>query len=248
MVGELVLTPIIMYSASSDELSPSEEVVYGAARTIRSSSVKPRVHRSDDVRSPGAALCCLSPLLPCLRRLRPHKRPMPPSRAEDYRAEIAAGVWSASPDVVITSGTLGIDGSAIDFVGDLGLIRKTLPQLRLVLKAAPRHKLRIGYVPTSYEAGTTLSRTISFGSTNFTVGVPVTASLAFHAWRFGYQDHVVSEERGFAGLVAEVRYATVGADVRSTFLGVESSLGDAFIPAVGGTRAHLSASPGGAHG
>jgi len=36
MVGELVLTPIIMYSASSDALSPSEEVVYGAARTIRS--------------------------------------------------------------------------------------------------------------------------------------------------------------------------------------------------------------------
>jgi hypothetical protein len=198
--------------------------------------------RSEPARTPSGrrALCRRSALLSLalVALLAPSafaQAPGTSKESEDYRAEIAAGVWSASPDVVITSGTLGIDGSGIDFVGDLGLIRKALPQVRLVLKAAPRHKLRVGYVPTSYEAGTTLSRTISFGGTNFTIGVPVTASLNFQAWRFGYQYDVVSANGGFAGLIAELRYARVGTDVRSTFLGVESSLGDAFIPAVGGT-------------
>ena len=155
-------------------------------------------------------------------------------RTEAYRAEIAVGLWNASPDVVISSGTLGIEGSDIDFVGDLGLIRKRLPQLRVVLKPASRHKIRIGYVPTSFEAERTLRRTISFGSTSFDIGIPVNASLTFRTWRFGYEYDLISRDRGFVGVIGEVRYTRVGADLSSGFLGVSSSLTDAFIPAVGG--------------
>jgi hypothetical protein len=119
-------------------------------------------------------------------------------------------------------------------VGDLGLIRKRLPHLRVVLKAASRHKVRVGYVPTSFEAERTLRRTISFGRTNFDIGIPVNASLTLRTWRFGYEYDFVSRDRGFVGVIGEVRYTRVGADLSSGFLGVSSSLTDAFIPAIGG--------------
>ena len=154
--------------------------------------------------------------------------------SEAYHVEIALGLWNASPDVVISSGTLGIDASDIDFVGDLGLIRKRLPQLRVVLKAAQRHKVRIGFVPTSYEAQRTLRRTISFANTSFNIGIPVNASLSFPTWYFGYEYDLISRDRGFVGVIGEVRYVRVGADVSSGFLGVASTLTDEFIPAVGG--------------
>lgn len=38
MATELLLTPVIMYSASSDELSPSGEVLYGATQSVREAS------------------------------------------------------------------------------------------------------------------------------------------------------------------------------------------------------------------
>jgi hypothetical protein len=154
--------------------------------------------------------------------------------SEAYHAEIALGLWNASPDVVISSGTLGIDASAIDFAGDLGLIRKRLPQLRVVLKAAERHKARIGYVPTSYEAQRTLRRTIAFGNANFDIGIPVNASLTFRTWYFGYEYDLISREKGFVGVIGEVRYARVGADVSSGIFGVASLVADELIPAVGG--------------
>ncbi len=136
--------------------------------------------------------------------------------------------------MVISSGTLGIEGSDIDLVGDLGLIRKRLPQLRIVLKPAPRHKIRVGYVPTSFEAERTLRRTISFGRTSFDIGIPVNASLTFRTWYFGYEYDLISRDRGFVGVIGEVRYTRVGADVSSGLFGVESSAADEFIPAVGG--------------
>jgi hypothetical protein len=154
--------------------------------------------------------------------------------AEAYHAEIAVGVWNAFPDVVISSGTLGIEGSDIDFVGDFGLIRKRLPQLRVALKPASRHKIRIGYVPTSFEAKRTLRRTLSFGSTSFDIGIPVSASLTFRTWRFGYEYDLISSARGFVGVIGDVGYTRVGANLSSGFLGVSSSLTDALIPAVGG--------------
>ncbi len=155
-------------------------------------------------------------------------------RSEAYRAEIAVGLWNASPDVVISSGTLGIEASDIDFVGDLGLLRKRLPQVRVVLKPAPRHKIRVGYVPTSFEAERTLRRTISFGRTSFDIGIPVSASLTFHTSYFGYEYDLISRPRGFAGVIGEVRYVRVGAEVSSGSLGVESSVTNGFIPVVGG--------------
>lgn len=152
-----------------------------------------------------------------------------------YRAEIAAGVWIASPNAVISSGTLGLAISDVDFVGDLGLIPRRLPQLRATLRAGRRHKVRIGYQPTHFEGDTTLRRTIAFGSTNFTIGIPVTATLTLRTWRAGYQYDVVSRERFVASVIGEVRYARVGTGVQSGFLGVESSLADAFVPVVGGS-------------
>jgi len=154
---------------------------------------------------------------------------------EAGRVEVAVGVWNATPQVVVSSGTLGIAGSGVDLVGDLGLFRKRLAQLRLVFRVAPRHKVRVGYVPTRYEVERMLTRTVEFGRMSFATGIPVAAGLTFDTWRFGYEYDGLSSDRGFLGVIGEVRYVRVGATLNSRLLRLEVSSVDWLVPTVGGT-------------
>src|SRR4051812_44984020 len=55
---------------------------------------------------------------------------------ETYHVEIGGFLWNPGPDIVITSEALGIIGSKIDFVTDLGIEKSTFRQLKLVLRPA----------------------------------------------------------------------------------------------------------------
>ena len=49
------------------------------------------------------------------------KGPSDPATGERYHVEIGGFLWSPTPDIVISSESLGIVGSNIDFVNDLGI-------------------------------------------------------------------------------------------------------------------------------
>src|SRR6476646_4686244 len=81
---------------------------------------------------------------------------------ENYHVEFAAGWWDPDPHVTINSESIGIPGSDIDLVDDLGIEKKHLFELRGVLRPSQKHRFRISRVPFRYEAETTITREFVF--------------------------------------------------------------------------------------
>ena len=162
-------------------------------------------------------------------------RPPPnPATGESYNVEIMGGLWNATPEIVISSDEFGIVGTDIDFVSDLGILQKRLRELRLVLRPAQKHKFRIQYVPMQYQADTVLERSVIWRGLRYDVGIPVTTSVVWRAWRFGYEYDFLYRDRWFIGLIAEAKYTDIEARLDSLIVGNEFAWSRAPIPAIGG--------------
>ena len=181
-------------------------------------------------------------LVPALAQAQlPNYRP-PTSAAtgETYNVEFSVGMWNPTPDIVIRSGELTAFGTEIDAVNDLGFARKKLPDIHLILRPAKKHKFRFEYIPIRYDAEAVLTRTITFRGVTYSLGIPVTSSLEWKAYHFGYEYDFVYRSHGFVGLVAEVKYTKVQASVASQDESAAMQQ-TAPIPAIGGiARAYLT--------
>jgi hypothetical protein len=156
-----------------------------------------------------------------------------PATGEVYNVEFAANLWSPTPEMTIASEALGIAGTTIDLVSDLAVESKQLPEFRLVIRPARKHKLRLQYIPIEYTSQTTLQAAIVFNGIRYDVGVPVDATLKWRAWRFAYEYDVVYRDRGFFGLVLESKYTDVQADLAAQGIGAQFARARAPIPTVG---------------
>jgi len=66
------------------------------------------------------------------------------------------------------------------------------------------------------------------------IGVPVNTDLEWKAYRFGYEWDFLYKDRGFAGVVLEVKYTDVNATLDSPVVGVaQFTEARAPIPAIG---------------
>ena len=152
---------------------------------------------------------------------------------EDYHVELSFNFWRATPDAIVNSEALGILGTDVDLVKDLGIEKTTLKDLRIVLRPAKKHRFRINYLPISYQAETTLKREFIFNGLRYRVGLPVSTDAQFKAWRFGYEYDFLYRDRGFLGVLLDVKYTDVN-------VGLNSPIGDEFtkaiapIPSLGG--------------
>lgn len=155
-----------------------------------------------------------------------------PATGERYRIELAGALWNPTPTISITSEALGIIGSRIDFVEDLGIEKTRYRQIKAVLRPGTRHKLRFEYTPIKYEAESTLRRTIVFNGITFPLAVPVTTELEWKAYRFGYEFDFIHRDRGFLGFILEAKYTDVEATL-SSVIDTEFVHARAPIPAVG---------------
>ena len=156
-----------------------------------------------------------------------------PATGETYHVELAGYLWSPTPTVLITSESLGIIGSQIDFVEDLGLEKKTFRQLKAVLRPGRKHKFRFEYTPMGYDEESTLRRTIVFNGQRFDVALPVRTELQWKAYRFGYEWDFVHRDRGFVGLLLELKYTDIQATLSNPLVGSEFVHARAPIPALG---------------
>ena len=155
---------------------------------------------------------------------------------ENYRVEIGGYLWNPSPDIIIRSEALTAAriGSTIDFVDDLGIEKSTFRQLKVVLRPATKHKFRFEFTPIKYEQPNgTLSRTIIFNGQEFPVSLPVATQLEWKAYRFGYEWDIVYRDRGFFGILLEVKYTDVEATLSNAFVGEEFTRAQAPIPSIG---------------
>jgi hypothetical protein len=156
----------------------------------------------------------------------------PSTPAENYHVEASLNFWSVDPDIEVASDSMGIVGTRIDAVDDLGFGDENFRDLRVVLRPTRKLKFRVGYTPIKFDAEAILERTVVFNGQTYAVGLPVNSELDWKAWRFGLQYDFIYRDRGFLGLIAEAKYtdATVRLDspVASEFASVTAP-----IPTVG---------------
>jgi hypothetical protein len=159
---------------------------------------------------------------------------------ENYHAEIGYGWWNADPSLVISSESLGIAGSNVDLVDDLGIEQKRLGKLNIVLRPGRKHKFRFEYLPVRYEAEAVVRREFVFNGQRYTVGLPVNTDASFKTYRWGYEFDFVAKNRGFAGVLIDVKYSDVRVDLISP-IGLEFTTAGALIPTIGGVgRGYLT--------
>ena len=163
-----------------------------------------------------------------------YRPPMGPVVGEDYHIEGTLGWWNADPSLVVNSTALGIDGSDIDLVDDLGIVKKKLRQLGVTLRPARKHKFRFEYLPINYEADSLLHRSFVFNGQRYNIGLPVQTTAGFETYRYGYEYDFVSMARGYAGVMLDLRYTNIDVDLQSP-IGTEFTSAAAPIPAIGFT-------------
>lgn len=183
-------------------------------------------------RSIFAAGLAAALLLPPSEALAQYRPPPPPAVGENYRIEAAYGWWSATPSLVVSSESLGIQGSDVDLVEDLGIEKKRLGRFDLTLKPGRKHKFRFEYLPISYDADSVVRRSFVFNGQQYTVGLPVQTAADFKTYRFGYEYDFVSLPRGFAGVLVDVKYTDVRVELASP-IGAEFTTAVAPIPTIG---------------
>lgn len=153
---------------------------------------------------------------------------------ETYHIEVAGTIWNPTPEIVIASEGLGQLGDNIDFVTTLGIQKKTFKQLKVVLRPATKHKFRFEYTPITYTAQKNVPVTFVFNGQRFNIGVPVTTDLKWNAYRFGYEWDFIYRDRGFAGLVLDLKYTELSATLTASSVGAaQFTEAKAPIPAIG---------------
>jgi hypothetical protein len=144
---------------------------------------------------------------------------------ERYHVEAAAMFWSATPEVTISSESLGIPGDDIDLVGDLGIQAKRLRELRAVLRPAQKHKFRINYTPIRYEAQAAVTREFVFNGQRYRPGILVATSANLSTFRAGYEYDFFYSDRGYAGVILDLKYTNID-------VSLNSPIGDEFVKSV----------------
>lgn len=173
-------------------------------------------------------------------------RPIGSNRAtgETYHVELGAFFWDPSPDIVISSEGLGQIGDQVNFVTDLGIQKTSFRQFKVVLRPGTKHKFRFEYTPINYDAQATINTSFVFNGIRYPIGLPVTSELRWKAYRFGYEWDFVYRDRGFAGLLLDLKYTDIQATLNANFAGfadTEFTHARAPIPAIGGIgRAYVT--------
>jgi hypothetical protein len=156
-----------------------------------------------------------------------------PATGEKYNIEVAYGWWRPTPDIQVSSESLGIPGTVIDFAEDFDYEKQKLTEFRAVLRPARKHKFRIAYLPINYNVeGAVLRRPITFNGQTFNVGLPMNTDTTWKTWRFGYEYDFVYRDRGFVGLLAEAKYTKASISLDSPVT-TEFAEAKAPIPALG---------------
>ncbi len=156
-----------------------------------------------------------------------------PATGERYHIEAAAAWWNPPPDFRLASESLGVLGSTINAVTDLGIQQKRIGELRFVLRPGRKHKFRVNYLPMSYEASATVKREFVFNGIRYGLNLPVQSDLSWTTWALGYEYDFLYRDRWFVGFVLQVKATDIQATLTAP-IGTEFARAQAPIPTVGG--------------
>jgi hypothetical protein len=153
--------------------------------------------------------------------------------AEDYHIEAAYGWWDATPQLIVSSESLGILGSDIDLISDLGIEKHRLGKFDLVLKPSKKHRFKYQHLPVTYTTDAfPVTRSFIFNGQRYNVGLPVTTSVDFSTDSFGYEYDFIHLPRGFFGASINMKLTNIDVNLESP-IGAEFFKQAAPIPAIG---------------
>lgn len=158
--------------------------------------------------------------------------PAPPPAGEDYHVELAAAWWQPTPSVTIASESLGIAGTDVNLADDLGVESARVLELRGTLRPGRKHKLRVARLPVQYSGEATVSKEFVFNGLRYRVGLPVKTEATLTAWRFGYEYDFIATDKGYFGMLVDVKYTDVNVALTSA-LGEEFTTAVAPLPTIG---------------
>ena len=156
-----------------------------------------------------------------------------PATGERYHIEAALAFWNPGPAFTIQSEVLGILGSQIDAVADLGITKQRINELRLVLRPGRKHKFRVNYLPMNYSGRSTLKREFVFNGLRYTINMPVQTELTWKTWAIGYEYDFLYRDRWFVGFVLQAKATDIQATLQAP-IGTQFSRVQAPIPTLGG--------------
>jgi len=161
-------------------------------------------------------------------------RPSQPPPGENYNVELGMRFWFPEPGIIIGSDSLPVvDRTGVDFVQEFNITEKKFNEFRAVLRGG-KNALRVAHVNMGYNEAARLQRTIEFGGRVFTVDAAATADLQWDLWRIGYERDFVRTDHGLFGVIAEVDFNHVVADLRATDgVNTVASLSDENVPTLG---------------
>jgi hypothetical protein len=152
---------------------------------------------------------------------------------EDYHIEAAYSWWNAEPSLIVNSESLEILGTDVDLITDLGIEKKRLGALDIVLRPSRKHRFRFQRLPIKYEVDAfPVQREFIFNGQLFRIGLPVTTTVDFTTYRFGYEYDFLYFKKGFLGALLDVKYTNVDVTLDSP-IGSEFVSATAPIPTVG---------------
>jgi hypothetical protein len=184
------------------------------------------------------ACCCLFTAAFAASANAQYRRYSPASSSEtvvgeNYHIELSGDLWSPTPTLTISSEALGIVGSQIDAVNDLGFSKTRFKELRLVLRPGKKHKFRFDYIPIDFSGDVTLKRELIFNGQRYKVNYPVQSAMEWKAYHLGYEYDFLYKPRWFVGVVLEAKYTDVNVSLNSPAANEYASVA-APIPAIGG--------------
>ncbi|HUQ88859.1 MAG TPA: hypothetical protein VM096_14980 [Vicinamibacterales bacterium] len=140
-------------------------------------------------------------------------RPVPAERggiAENYHIEGAYGWWNASPELFVNSESLGILGTEVNLVGDLGIEKHRLGKFDLVLKPSKKHRFKYQHLPIKYTTDAfPVHRSFIFNGQLYNIGLPVTTSVDFSSDSFAYEYDFIHMPWGFIGASINMKLTTI---------------------------------------
>src|SRR5687768_7177094 len=125
---------------------------------------------------------------------------------EQFHVELSLRFWSPTPELQLSTGSLASLGvGSVDFVQEFGLAKERFREFQITSKPGRKHKVHYSSIPIEYTAETIVSRNIQFGGLTIPVSVPASTTFDWRLKKYGYEWDFLAADRGYVGLLTEVK-------------------------------------------
>lgn len=133
--------------------------------------------------------------------------------------------WRPTLESEVAGSTAGLQGTTVDAVDTLGLDEEqNVFEGRAGIGFLGRHKLRLGYLPLSFDGDRTITQTFTFEGQTFTANDRVITDLDVKILRLGYEYDFFRTAVGYLGFLLEVHYFEGEARLRDVTAGFDRTV------------------------